>query len=324
MQNAAFFVRDISIYGDLILAPMDGISDPPFRSLTRRLGSAMSYTQFINARDVIEGHPHLARRLVFADFERPVAFQLFDDDPSRLIAAARQLEKYRPDILDVNLGCAARTVTNRGAGAALLRQPQKIEQIFSCLSSSLSLPITAKMRLGWDADSRNYLDIARIIEENGGQLIAVHARTKQQNYSEAADWDAIAEIKQVVKIPVIANGDVFTVQDIDRILRHTRCDGVMIGRAAIGNPWIFSRRELSSISLDDVHALLAELVADMAIFYGDERGVLHFRKFAKQILSDIGFPQDQLRALITLTTAEQVQTRLNSLFEIMMQCQERP
>ena len=249
-SSPTFYIRDIPVHGNLILAPMDGYSDQPFRSLARKLGSALSYTEFINTLDVIHKQPRfLAERIAYTTDERPIVYQLLDNDPQRLLAAAQRLLPHQPDIFDINLGCSARSVSGRGAGAGLLKTPEKIATIFNLLSKNLPIPITGKIRLGWDENTRNYQLVARIIEENGGQLIAVHGRTRAQQYSGQADWDAIAEIKQIVSIPVIANGDVQTVADIDRILAHTHCDGVMIGRAATTNPWIFSRLQHSQDSL---------------------------------------------------------------------------
>ena len=182
-EPPVFRVGTIPVYGDLILSPMDGYSDLPFRSLARRLGSAMSYTEFINAIDVVYGHPHLERKLAYLESERPVVYQVFDDDPERLVKAALKLRPRNPDIIDINMGCSARCVSGRGAGAGLLRTPEKIALIFSRLSKELDIPVTGKIRLGWDDASLNYLDIARIIEDNGGKLIAVHGRTKMQGYT---------------------------------------------------------------------------------------------------------------------------------------------
>ncbi len=310
-----FFIREIPVYGDLILAPMDGISDLPFRSLARRLGSAMSYTEFINARDVLESHPYLPRRLAFAEFERPIVYQIFDDDPDRLLTAAQRLMEFGPDVLDVNLGCSAKTVTGRGAGAALLREPGKIERIFSRLTSSLPVPVTAKMRLGWDESSRNFVQVAKIIEENGGQLIAVHGRTKKQGYSGEADWDAIAQVKQAVTIPVIANGDVRTVKDIERIFSRTGCDAVMIGRAAVANPWIFSRRDLKDVSSYEARDALLGLFSQMISYYGVELGVLLFRKFSKRILLGLGVPTEKVAQLITTPNPDQVRRTLEEILQ---------
>ncbi len=308
-QMPTFWVRNIPVYGDLILSPMDGYSDLPFRGLARRLGSAMSYTEFINAIDVLFGHPHLEQRLTFLESERPVAFQIFDDDPDRLVQAAHKLRKRNPDIIDVNMGCSARSVSGRGAGAGLLRAPEKIAQIFNRLTRELDIPITGKIRLGWDDASRNYLQVARIIEDNGGQMIAVHGRTKKQGYTGLADWDAIAEVRQAVSIPVIANGDVKTVADIDRIKAHTGCNAVMIARAAIGNPWIFSRLDRERVPVATLRETMLIHLSSMLEFYGPDRGLVLFRKYAARYLSPYGLEGDFRQTLMTSETPEQF-TRL--------------
>jgi tRNA-dihydrouridine synthase B len=308
-QTPTFWVRNIPVYGDLILSPMDGYSDLPFRGLARRLGSAMSYTEFINAIDVLFGHPHLEQRLTFLESERPVVFQIFDDDPDRLVQAAHKLRKRNPDIIDVNMGCSARSVSGRGAGAGLLRAPEKIAQIFNRLTRELDIPITGKIRLGWDDASRNYLQVARIIEDNGGQMIAVHGRTKKQGYTGLADWDAIAEVRQAVSIPVIANGDVKTVADIDRIKAHTGCNAVMIARAAIGNPWIFSRLDRERVPVATLRETMLIHLSSMLEFYGPDRGLVLFRKYAARYLSPYGLEGDFRQTLMTSETPEQF-TRL--------------
>ncbi len=221
----AFSVAGIPVYGNLILSPMDGFSDLPFRSMARRLGSAMSYTEFINAIDVVNGSSYTEPRLRYLEWERPVVFQVFDDDPERLLRAALILRRHNPDILDVNMGCSSRCVAGRGAGAGLLRSPEKIAAIFRMLTRELDIPITGKIRLGWDDFSLSYLEVARAVEENGGSLIAVHGRTKAQGYGGEADWGPIAEIKAAARIPVLGNGDVRTTADIDRMIQQTGVDG---------------------------------------------------------------------------------------------------
>lgn len=300
----AFSIRELPVYGDLILSPMDGISDAPFRSLARSLGSALSYTEFINAIDIMNGYPHLEEHLFYQEEERPVVFQVFDDDPERLVKAARRLGEWQPDIIDVNMGCSARCVSGRGAGAGLLRTPEKIARIFSTLTRELAIPITGKIRLGWDAESRNYLEIAKIIEDNGGSLIAVHARTREQGYTGEVDWDAIAEIKQSVHIPVLGNGDVKTVADIDRIKAQTGCDGVMIGRAAIGNPWIFARIERDQVPSALEHETIHRHLKANLEFYGVDRGLTLFRKHLKRYLTPYNVPNSTLGALLTSTEPE--------------------
>lgn len=305
-HQPSFYIQNIPIYGNLILAPMDGISDHPFRSLTRRLGSALTYTEFINARDVINSHPHLEQRLFFTNFERPVVYQLFDDDPERLLEAAVRLESQLPDVFDLNLGCSARCVTSRGAGAALLKNPAKIAIILSKLVTRVRQPISAKIRLGWDENSRNYLEIAKILQENGASLLAVHARTKAQKYSGQADWDAIAEIKAILSIPVIANGDIRTVADIDKVITETHCDGVMIGRAAVANPWLFSRLDRHQVPNQVIADTLTTHLKDMMDFYGPVLGIRFFRKYCKRILTPANPDVELLHQLLTSLDSNEV------------------
>jgi len=304
-SSPAFYVRDIPVYGDLILAPMDGYSDLPFRSLARRLGSAMSYTEFINAIDVIYGHPHLEQKLAYLDSERPIVYQIFDDDPERLVKAALILRRRNPDIIDINMGCSAKCVSARGAGAGLLRSPGKVAFIFNQLTKALDLPVTGKIRLGWDADSLNYPEIARVIEDNGGQLIAVHGRTKVQAYSGEVDWEAIARLKSQVHIPVIANGDVKCVADIERIKEMTGCDGVMIARAAIGNPWIFSRIDREDVDRGLLLQTMVQHLESMLAFYGTERGLVLFRKYAARYLAPFQLSGDLRENLMTSKKKEE-------------------
>jgi tRNA-dihydrouridine synthase B len=319
-RTPGFFIREIPIYGDVILAPMDGYSDMPFRSLARELGSAMSYTEFINAIDVIYTHPHLEEKLAFLENERPIVFQVFDDDPDRLVKAVLKLSLRRPDIIDINMGCSAKCVSGRGAGAGLLRTPEKIALIFKRLSQALDIPVTGKIRLGWDENSLNYLDVARIIEDNGGQMIAVHGRTRAQAYSGQADWEAIARVKQAVAIPVIANGDVRTVADIDRIKALTGCDGVMIARAAIGNPWIFSRIDRDQVSADLLKQTMHQHLERMLSFYGAERGQVLFRKYASRYLLPYRLSGELRQSIMTSERKEQFLDLLDQVLAEGVSC----
>jgi len=312
--NPAFYVGDLPVSGDSILAPMDGFSDLPFRGITRRLGSAMSYTEFINAMDVVHGHKSLPERLAYDEFERPVVFQLYDDDPDRLLRAAEMVMPFKPDILDVNMGCSSKSIAARGAGAGLLRAPDKIGEIINRLSKSLDIPVTAKIRLGWDDDTLNYVQVAQIVEANGGKLIAVHGRTKQQAYRGKANWEAIAEIKHAVSIPVIGNGDIRTVADKTRMMRETGCDAVMIGRGAIGNPWIFQGMDREQVSRQQVREMIYLHLARMQDFYGSERGLLLFRKHAARYISLSPLTKAERTQLLTCGTAEEFITFIDQIY----------
>ncbi len=262
---------------------MHRYSDWPFRSLCSELGSALSYTELVKAEFILSAFEHIRPRLHYTAAERPVVFQLYGADPAALLQAALRVQELAPDVIDINLGCPAGSVTDRGAGVALMRRPLQVARIFRRLSQALTVPVTGKIRLGWDAD-RNYALIARIIEENGGAAVAVHGRTREQLYSGRADWDAIAEVKQRVKIPVIGNGDVRTVADIERMKRSTGCDAVMIGRAAVGNPWIFARLDQAQVSGAMVLAMVRRHLERSLLFHGASKGWFFFRKHALQYL----------------------------------------
>ncbi len=295
----AFYIQNLPIFGDTILAPMDGFSDSPYRRLARRFGSALSYTEFINARDVLNGHPHLHQRISYSKEERPLVLQIFDNNPADLLKAAIRLRQCDPDVIDINLGCSAKSVVGRGAGAGLLCQPEKVAQIFRSLSQALDIPVTAKIRLGWDEHHRNHLEIARIIEDNGGKMVAVHGRTRAQDYHHRADWDAIAEVKQALSIPVIGNGDIHTAADINRLLKHTACDAVMIGRAAIGHPWIFERMERSQVTPLMLFETMRLHLDAMLQFYDEKSGLILFRKHVHNYLKGRDIPSALKHRLLT-------------------------
>lgn len=299
-KEPAFHVREVPVNGDAILSPMDGYSDLPFRSLCRDLGSAMSYTEFVNARGVQERPHYVARKLEYNENERPVVFQLYGEDPDEILKAAIKVQDLGPDIIDVNMGCPAKGIANRGAGAGLMRTPLVIARIFRKLTAALDVPVTGKIRLGWDDDCKKYRLVARIIEENGGSLLAVHGRTRVQAYGGEADWDAIAEIRQEVSIPVIGNGDVVTVSDIEKMKAHTGCEAVMIGRGAIQNPWIFARMDREAVAPETVRETLLIHMARSLEFYGEERGLVLLRKYAAQYLAPYRLPKRLRRKLLTL------------------------
>jgi tRNA-dihydrouridine synthase B len=309
-----FWVRDIPIYGDAILSPMDGYSGWPFRSLCRDLGSAMSYTEFVNVTDILARPGYVLPKMRFKEEERPVVVQIYGDDPVQILEAALEVQELGPDIIDINMGCPTKSIANRGAGVGLMRTPLKIARIFRKLTAALEVPVTGKIRLGWDDDCLTYPLVARIIEENGGQLLAVHGRTKVQGYGGEADWDAIGAVVQTVSIPVIGNGDVYTVADIQRMKDHTGCVAVMVGRGAINNPWIFSRLDREQVTRRQVRAtMLTHLVRNLE-FYGPERGLVLFRKYAARYLTSYRLPKEIRQKLLTRVQPEEFVGLLDEIY----------
>jgi tRNA-dihydrouridine synthase B len=310
-----FCIGDIPIKGDLILAPMDGYSDHPFRSLARRLGSSLSYTEFINCKDVLDGHKFLHQRIFFKDEERPIAYQLLDNEPQRFLQAAEKLAKNDPDIFDVNMGCSSRSVTHRGAGAGLLRDLEKIALIITSLANSFEQPVTAKIRLGWDEDQKDYLTLAKVIADSGAKMIAVHARTRKQMFAGEADWEAIAAIKRSVTIPVIGNGDIRSAADIQRMRSLTHCDAIMIGRAAIANPWLLAGKDKWQVSEEEIRSTLFAHFHEMQHFYGAEVGFMFYRKFAAKFIEDYSISRDARRKLLTLQKPDEFIRNLDTMVQ---------
>ncbi|NQS91245.1 MAG: tRNA-dihydrouridine synthase family protein [Chloroflexi bacterium] len=309
-------IKNIHVQGDLILAPMDGYSSWPFRSLCRELGSAISYTEFVKAGDVLVRPHYIQDKLYFTEKERPVFFQLYGHDLEMILAAALILQESEPDAIDINLGCPNRSITSRGAGAGLMRTPIKVARIFKQLSQTLDVPVTGKIRLGWQS-CQNQLLIARIIEEYGGSLLAVHGRTKEQGHQGEPNLLAVAEIKKALSIPVIGNGGITQVSDIQNMVELTGCDGVMIGRAAMKNPWIFSGLDREEISPHQVKKHLLEHLERSLSFYGKEVGLVLFRKFTAGYLAPYDLDRETRRELLTETDANKFIQLVGDVFKKM-------
>lgn len=316
-KSNSFRFGNIQVAGDLVAAPMDGISDSAFRRILRRQGAALCYTEFINAQDVLHNSILFQRKVsTVREEEHPIGFQIYDADPDAIVEAAKNLTHYQPDFIDINIGCSVARVANRGAGAGLLLEPQKIAEIFDRLTDILTLPITAKIRLGWDESSTNYLEISHLIENHGGAMIAVHGRTRQQGFQGSANWDAIREIKNEVSIPVIGNGDVKSVADIHAMRAETGCDAIMIGRAAITNPWLFAMRDRDNISNTEVFTLIQEQMSMMIADDGEETALLLFRKFINHYLMPLHLDRKQKIALFNHRTAQSLLRAIENLMDI--------
>jgi nifR3 family TIM-barrel protein len=243
----------------VILAPMEDVSDPVFRALCRNLGADLCVTEFVNVEGLLRGCKTARRKIQLAPEDRPTAIQIYGSDADRLAEAARVAEAAGPPYIDINCGCWVPKIAGRGAGAGWLRDPEAMVTMARMVVRSVSLPVTVKTRIGWGPESQMpIVDLARRLEDAGVAALTIHCRTAQMGHSGAADWSWAARAREVVKIPVIVNGDIKTAEDARRALAETGCAGVMVGRMAIDHPWIFREAR----ALLDRGELLAEPTAD--------------------------------------------------------------
>ncbi len=234
-------IGNLELENNVFLAPMAGVTDLPFRILCKEMGCGLVYSEMVSAKGILYDNKNTTELLDIAAEERPAAVQLFGSDPEILGAMAKKIEHYPIDLIDVNMGCPAPKIVKNGEGSCLMKTPELVGKIVKSLVESQSKPVTIKFRKGFDDNSINAVEIAKIAEANGAAAVAVHGRTREQYYSGKADWDIIKQVKEAVNIPVIGNGDVFTPQDAKNLLDYTGCDAIMVGRGAQGNPWIFKR-----------------------------------------------------------------------------------
>ena len=234
-------IGNVQLDNEVFLSPMAGVTDLPFRTICKEKGCGMLYTEMINAKALCYDDENTKKMLRMDKDEHPVAVQIFGSDPEFMGKAAIIMNQYPNEILDINMGCPAPKVIKNGDGSALMRNPKLAAEVLTAVVKNSEKPVTLKIRKGWDDDSVNAVEIAKIAEECGISALAIHGRTREQFYSGKADWDIIAEIKQAINIPVIGNVDVFEVEDAVNMLEKTKCDAIMIGRGAQGNPWIFNR-----------------------------------------------------------------------------------
>ena len=272
----------------LVLAPMEDVSDPPFRVLCRRFGADLLYTEFISAGGLVHEAPGSLQKLAFSEDERPVAIQIFGGRPDYIGKAAEVVERAAPDFIDINFGCPVKKVIRQGAGAGILRDIPKMKQITEMVVSIARRPVTVKTRLGWDDSSIHILDTARMLEDCGIAALAVHARTRAQGYKGEARWEWLKKLKLEagLRIPLIGNGDVTTPEAARDMFEQTGVDAVMIGRGAMGNPWIFREvrhfldtgEHLPPPSWQERLEVIKEHLNMKCDWLGEKTGVLEMRK----------------------------------------------
>ena len=240
------YIGNVEIKGKTVLAPMAGICNSAFRKIIKEMGCSLIYAEMVSDKAIFYGNQKTKEMLFMEQIERPIVQQIFGSDKESFVEAAKYIEKeMKPDIIDINMGCPVPKVAVKSqAGAALLKDPQKIYEIVSSVVKAVNIPVTVKIRSGWDQNNINAVDVAKICESAGASAICVHPRTRSQGYSGKADWNIIKQVKEAVKIPVIGNGDITDIYKAKAMLDETGCDLIMIGRGVLGNPWLI--REINA------------------------------------------------------------------------------
>lgn len=279
-------IGNVTLENNVILAPMAGVTDLPYRLICREQGCGLVCMEMVSAKAVLYKNKNTKELLQVEPGERPVSLQLFGSDPDILSTIAGQLEEGPYDIFDINMGCPVPKIVKNGEGSALMKNPKLVEEILTAMVKTLKKPVTVKIRKGFDENSVNAVEIAKIAESCGVAAVAIHGRTREQYYSGKADWDIIRQVKEAVSIPVIGNGDVFTPEDAKKMTEETGCDGIMVARGAKGNPWIFKQitayletgEKLPRPSKEELKEMILRHGRMMMEFKGETAGMREMRK----------------------------------------------
>lgn len=322
-------IRDIDLGAKPIaLAPMEDVTDPSFRLICRELGADMVTTEFVSADALVRNIASTTRKLEINDLERPAAIQIYGREPGPMAEAAQIVAEAHPDIIDINFGCPVKKVAGKGAGAGLLRDIPKMLSITRAVVDSVSIPVTVKTRLGWDNDSRIIVDLAEQLQDCGIEALTVHGRTRAQLYTGNADWDMIAKVKSNPRlhIPVIGNGDIASGVDAFNAFERSGVDAVMIGRASIGQPWIFNevkqfleKGSYAPLTLEERFSILRRQITESISRIDGYRGILHIRRHlaASPLFKGIPNFRETRIAMLRADTFDELNDILDSIYRLL-------
>ena len=317
-------IGSITVDPGLALAPMAGVTDYPFRILVKEQGCPLVYSEMISAKGLAYSNRRSRALLFFTDQERPFGFQLFGSDPDIMAEGARIIEGYGPDFIDLNFGCPTPKIVRNGDGGALMRKPALCREIFRKVSAAVNCPVTVKIRTGWDKSSLNATEIALLAEENGIKAVTVHGRTVSQGYRGEADWAIIRDVKEKLNIPVIGNGDIDSPQKAERMIEYSRCDGIMVGRAARGNPWIFravlawlqERKEVKAPGPEEICEMVLRHFRLLSELKGETIAAREMRRHAAWYVKGMKGAATARQHLVSINSYEELKKIMNDLAEI--------
>ncbi|MEG1928154.1 MAG: tRNA dihydrouridine synthase DusB [Niameybacter sp.] len=315
--------KNVVTPNDVFLAPMAGITDLPFRLICKEFGAGMVYTEMVSAKGLLYDSERSKLLLSVEEQEHPVGAQLFGSDPKILSDMAKIVCESDVDFIDINMGCPAPKITKNGEGSALLKNPELVGEIVYAVAHAIDKPLTIKIRKGFDDDSINAIEVAKIIEQAGASLLTIHGRTREQFYSGEADWDIIKRVKESIQIPVVGNGDIRTPEDAKRMMEQTGCDAVLIGRAAQGNPWIFKRivhylqtgEVLPEPTLEERIPIILRHAEMLSAHKGDFIGIREMRSHLTAYVKGLHGATEFRRHLTKVETLDDIKYLLDELSE---------